>query len=156
MDESKQPGIHFNGVELRKLRFDLHGPLPEKLPFSPSVTMRGLMSEDEKRMEFEFTIDLFGHAKPDEKPPADFQFTVIGRFSAAPDANMTLRDFAQHHAPGLLFPYVREIISNLSARTALPHLNLAPVNVFAWVKTGRATINILSAPKPQKEIAGEA
>ena len=68
---------------------------------------------------------------------------------------MTLREFGEHHAPGLLFPYVRELISNLSARTVLPHLNLAPVNVFAWVKTGRATLTMVSAAQPQSEVGGE-
>ena len=155
MDENKQPGIRFMGVELRNLMFGIHGPLPGKLPFAPSVTMQGFLSSDEKQMDFHFTMDLFGSAKAEEKPPVDFRFTLIGHFSVAPEVNMTLREFGEHHAPGLLFPYVRELISNLSARTVLPHLNLAPVNVFAWVKTGRATLTMVSAAQPQSEVGGE-
>ena len=134
MDTSKQPGVNFKGVELQALRFKRLGPVPAQILFGPTISMEALLSEDEREMEFHLTMNVFAGVPAADNPPAELEVTLAGHFAVAGEGNMSLRVFGKENAPALLFPYVREILSNITSRTALPMLNLAPINVVALVQ----------------------
>ena len=62
--------------------------------------------------------------------PFVLSVTYEGSFSVADDeAVETLRRFARYNAPGMLLPYVRELISAVTARTNIGTLVLPPLNI---------------------------
>jgi len=67
---------------------------------------------------------------------------------------MSLSEFAENQAPAHLVPYVRELISNITARSCLPLLNIGPINVAALVKSGSARFEFSSPNKPSQEVSG--
>jgi preprotein translocase subunit SecB len=57
------------------------------------------------------------------------------------DASEPIEGFDRINAPAILFPYIREFISNLSTRAALPTLLLPPVNFVELAKQEEAGRN---------------
>jgi preprotein translocase subunit SecB len=154
MDETKQPGILFKGVQLTQLSFSVHGPVPKPIPFGPRFELKGQLSDDETGLVLSLTADLFGRLDQKECPPVELKFTLAGTFEATEKGNMSLRDFAKHNAPAHLVPYARELIANITARSALPTLNLGPINVIAYLEHGADDIAIETAPKTQQALVG--
>ena len=67
---------------------------------------------------------------------APFELSVAFelRCSVAKDALAdSLRRFGKYNAPGLLIPYLREVVSNVSVRSGFAPLILPPINVQALI-----------------------
>jgi preprotein translocase subunit SecB len=63
-------------------------------------------------------------------PPFRLRVAYSGKFSVTDDANLDLfRRFARYSAPGILIPYLREVITTVSARSGLGALIMPPVSV---------------------------
>lgn len=152
MDENRQPGVRFVGVQLTELVFVLKGPAPNSIPFGPSFDITEKVSEDGETAAVIVSCDLFGALKSEERPPVDFKFTLVGQFQATKTPNMPLQEFAKEYAPAHLFPYIRELITNITARSPLPILNLGPVNLLALSKKTDSNIEADSTKKPVSQL----
>lgn len=120
MDKSKQPGIRFNGVFLSKLNYELPQVEPKK--FKYNLNFLDTYKIEENTLIFTLTIKLYDR----------FQLELTGVFETIEgEENLDLKQFANINAPALLMPYAREIISNITSRTPLPHLLLPPINIIA-------------------------
>lgn len=142
MDVKRQPGIRFTGVDLRSLEFRIHGQEVDKLTFGPSFEVESILSEDKKSLEVILTTDLFGRLDPGSKPPIDFRFVLHAHFESGSEPNLPLEEFAGKQAPAHLMPYVRELVSNITSRSALPTLNLGPVNIVALIEANLNLTNL--------------
>ncbi len=120
MDKNKQPGIRFLKVYLSKLNYELPDVKPKDfeydLNFSDSYRIK------EKKLIFTFNISLYER----------FQLELTAIFETIEgEENLDLEKFAKINAPAFLFPFAREVISNITSRTPLPHLLLPPINLVA-------------------------
>ncbi len=148
MDEEKQPGIRFRGVHLAKLDFELTGPPPsQKLQFAPEFEAESEISEDGLILCLEVSGSLFP-----EDAPVRFRFKIDGVFEVSEDPNMSLDEFARSHAPAHLFPYIRELVSNITARSPLPTLNIGPLNLAALLKGKDSRLEITQSPKESEQV----
>lgn len=123
MDKSKQPGIRFVNVFLSKLNYELPQVKPDEFKydfkFLDSFKIEG------KKLIFILTIRLYDK----------FEVELTGIFEAIEaEENLDLEEFAKTNAPALLMPFAREIISNITSRTPLPHLLMPPINIIALKK----------------------
>lgn len=147
MDPSKQPGIRFLGVELLRLHFDVKGDVPRPIPFGLDFTIDRSILDEGKSLDVLVHVDMFKNVEEKDKPPIEFKFVLVGHFTLGEEPNMTMDEFAKDHAPAHLVPYVRELISNITARCPLPMLNVGPINVAALVDTGQARFEFSSPAK---------
>lgn len=149
MDESKQPGIRFLGVELLRLNFDITQVAMEDLSYGVSFKTDARISADEKHLDLFMGVDLFGDMPKAKRPKATLEFILLGSFEIVGKQNMPIEQYAREHAPALLVPYVRETIANITTRSALPTLNIGPINVIALAKAGKSDIDIHAAKKDE-------
>jgi len=147
-DEKKQPGISFLGVDLIKLEFDFSPPRPEKLQYGLSFDNEASFSKDGRQLTYIMRVDLFGTMPEDRKPGIKFKAALVGKFESVGEGNMPLAEYAKYNAPGLMIPYVRELIANVTTRSPLPTLNLGPINVGAFLKGTDATTELGQSKKP--------
>ena len=120
MDKDKQPGIKFLRVFLSKLNYELPQVKPEdfeyNLDFSDTYKIKG------NKLIFTFNIHLYDR----------FQLELTAIFETIEsEENLDLEQFAKVNAPAFLFPFAREVISNVTSRTPLPHLLLPTINIVA-------------------------
>ena len=86
------------------------------------------LSEDKKRLKIvlHVNIDLSGV----DPSPVKIFIAVAGHFSLRDEQNAgALEEFAEIQAPTIIFPFIREIIANLTMRTDFPPLLIPPVNI---------------------------
>ena len=152
MDPNKQPGIRFTGVDLLALKFAISGQMPDRIPVSASLEIRSQLSEDKKKLDLFLKTDMFGNIQEEKKPPIELNFLLHGRFEGSDEANLSLQEFARHHAAAHLIPYVRELVANITARSILPTLNLGPINVIAMIDSGEASFEITAARKRTQNV----
>ena len=120
MNKNKQPGIRFNGVFLSKLNYELPQIEPKK--FKYNLNFLDTYKIEEKKLIYTLAIQLYDR----------FQLELTGIFETIEgEENLDLEQFAKVNAPALLMPFAREVISNITSRTPLPHLLLPPINIIA-------------------------
>jgi len=120
MDKNKQPGIRFIRVFLSKLNFELPQVKPED--FEYDFNFFDTFKITDKRLIYTMSIHLYDK----------FQLELTGIFETIKgEENLDLKKFVDINAPALLLPFAREIISNITSRTPLPHLLLPPINIIA-------------------------
>jgi preprotein translocase subunit SecB len=142
MDKDKQPGIIFENVYLTKLNFQLPATIQKNnnktIPYEFQFTKAQKIENN--KLIIELSVKLFD----------GFELTVIGIFGTKEDEkNMELEQFAESNAPALLFPYIREIVSSITAKSPLPTLRLPPINLVALLnkKKIEADKNLISEKK---------
>ncbi len=149
MDQHKQPGIAFQGVDLVDVTFKIErAPTEGAIRTGMVLDVESYLSEEDTILDTFLLVDVFGSLPEDEKPPFDLRFTLHGRFSAPSGANLNLEDFAKDQAPAHLVPYMRELVANLTTRSILPTLNIGPINVIAMMEGSDKTINVTRKSKP--------
>lgn len=140
MNENKHPGIRFTGVDLLKLEFGITGGFSgDSIAVAPSFSIEARVPEDKKTLDLFLAVDLFGNVAEEKRPPIQLSLVLHGHFEATETPYMALDEFAKHQAPAHLFPYLRELVANITSRSPLPTLNLGPVNVVALIERGDAS-----------------
>lgn len=134
MDKSKQPGIRFKGIFLSKLRYEL--PQIEPKEFKYDLSFADTYKIEGKILISTLTIQLYDR----------FEIELTGIFETIEgQENMGLEEFAKVNAPAHLMPFAREVISDITSRTPLPHLLLPPINVLAMKKITKSKKKISSS-----------
>lgn len=121
--------IQFERVALVELDFKLNKkfvPPKDGIPVDISFRARKSFSTDKKHLSVELSVILF---KQNKKSPIRMKAVVEGIFSGGDYER--LKKFSKINAPALLFPFVREIISNATMRANLSPLLLPPINLAA-------------------------
>lgn len=125
MDKGKQPGIVFENVFLISLHFELPKLKQDEKNVKYDIKFDKVQNIQDNKLIVELFIEIY----------EGFNLKIGGIFRIdEPNKNMTLEKFAETSAPALLFPYIREIVNNITSRTPLPPLRLPPINVIALLK----------------------
>lgn len=77
---------------------------------------------------YETVLSITVTAKIEAKVVYLVEVHQAGQFVAKGLAEEELRELLGSYCPGLLFPFVREVVANLVTKGGFPHLLLAPVN----------------------------
>lgn len=78
--------------------------------------------------DFEVTLTGTVTAKADEETAFLAEVQVAGIFTVTGMTEEELRPILGSYCPSILFPYLREVVSDLSVRGGFPQVVLAPVN----------------------------
>lgn len=140
------------GFALKRLRLvDCRFSSPRKFPGSTDrrfnisdATIDSEVDEKARTCIVRIGIEVAAHAKDVEV----FTLTVSieGLFEGSQEG-LPLDQFAQVNAPAILFPYLRETVSNLTARSGHPALLLPTVN---FVELAR----VVGEDKPHSSAVG--
>lgn len=152
MDNKRQPGILFKGVQLLGLTFKVRDEVPKQIPLGPKFSIEARFSEDETKLDLVLSVDMFGNVAKEERPNIALAFTLVGGFERVEEGNVSLREFAEYNAPAYLVPYVRELLANITARSPLPLVNIGPINVIALAKEGKAKIITGQSKKRSQQV----
>jgi preprotein translocase subunit SecB len=144
MDATKQPGLAVAQVFMTHARFEHREDalgLPVNTPVGDLaivVNLRAGGNEDASQGAIVVSVETVDT----ENPLYRFQVEYMAILAQDPDnKNMTVKEFVEQGGAGMLFPYVREAVSNLTARGRFGPTWLKPFNVTLGM-------NAVEAPKP--------
>ncbi|HHV46117.1 MAG TPA: hypothetical protein GXX53_04360 [Tissierellia bacterium] len=132
MDKSKQPGIRFDGIILAEENFwrDYSIPKDSKidLHFSAENHIEG------KKATVEVTSYL--RLIYEEKEVLKLESKFVGFFSEIEgQENMNIEDYIKNNSVALIFPYIREHIHMITAKSGIKPIMLPPINLRAMLNT---------------------
>ena len=133
MDATTQPGIRIGQILLVTAHFEhredfLNLPPDSKLEeMNIDVTVEVGTNEENTQGMLRLTV---GNSKPEYL--YHFQVVMVGLFDVDPHApNMNLTDFLKVAGSTLMYPFVREVVANITARGRFGPVWLKPFNVAA-------------------------
>jgi preprotein translocase subunit SecB len=133
MDTSKQPGINFDGIFLKELKFD-RTPNINDINIDIKFNAKSMLSEDQKRLIYEL-----GCSVVDKNNAFNLICTLVGIFSSIQGSeNMDLIQFANTNAPALMIPYIRELVASTTTRAGLAPVVFPPINIIAILENNKA------------------
>ena len=88
--------------------------------------------------DFDVTLRVTVEASNGESPAFVAECSVAGVFAIAGFTNEEFAQMVGSVCPGILYPYARELISDLSVRAGFPQYVLAPVNFDALYRQHQA------------------
>lgn len=131
MDKTKQPGISFDTIMLVKEDFWRDYNVPQKSKVDLKIGMSKNSKDDNYFTELTTTLRLIA----DEKEVLKLESTFVGIFSVVEDnENMDIEEYMNSHSPALMFPYIREHISNITQKSGIKPILLPPINILALIK----------------------
>ena len=75
--------------------------------------------------------------KGHENVPVNLSAEIIGNFSTLDGKSQIPKEFAEVAAPTIMFPYLRQVVSDLTGRLGVPPLIVQPMNVAALTKQAK-------------------
>jgi len=129
MDKTKQPGISFDTIFLKEMKFQRN---PKKIGSDINIDFASniSMSDDQKQLSYELVCKV-----SDNEKKFALECSMMGIFSSIEgEENMNLKQFAEINAPALMFPYIRELVTTTTVRAGLRPISFPPINVIALLK----------------------
>lgn len=142
MRRDSHPGIDFERVIIEKVNLEVnpdYQKVNEGIPVDVSFTVNRQLIESQRLLKLSLEISVFKEAK---SPPLNVSVVATGYFRVKKEEDFkALEEFSHIQAPALVFPFVREIIAELTMRTGYPPLLVPPTNI---------TVLVGKAPKKAK------
>jgi len=143
MDPSRPPGIVVGQIFLERVHFShredvLHLP-PNTQLGQPNlaVNFQGGVSPDQKTGLVRITVQ----SNPDERPLYNLDVTMVALVQVYEGKeNMPLKDYVRTAGPAALYPFVREVIANITGRGRFGPMWLLPMNVAAATSSGSSEL----------------
>jgi len=139
MKKSGQPGIDFVKLILEKAILEVnpnYEQTEEDIPVDFSLTVNPKLDKARKLLKLNLEVIVF---KETENPPLRVSVLAAGYFSVKKDEDIKiLEEFSRIQGPALVFPFIREVIANLTMRTGYPPLLIPPMNLVSLIgKSGK-------------------
>lgn len=136
MTEKKSAGIKLHNVFVTKLDFEVFPDRVQKKAVNLAIGVDTKFSELtklEERLTVTITTD-----EDLEKTYFRLVVSVLGYFEEQPDgAALTLEKFSTLQAPAILFPYVREAVTSITAKAPMAPILLPPMNLAFLIQNGK-------------------
>jgi preprotein translocase subunit SecB len=141
MRKDNHPGIDFEKIILEKVNLETN-PNYQKtekgIPVDISFKVNRELVKSLKLLKLSFEVSLF---RETSNPPFHISVLATGYFTVKRVKDIkALEEFSQIQAPALLFPFIREVIADLTMRTGYPPLLIPPTNIALLIgKTHNVT-----------------
>lgn len=131
LDRSREPGVRFTGVVVDKVEFrDIKPGTSRHDPLQFEFALQRTHYADPESVD----ITVLVRVTPKGVEGARFilEASVTGTFQHAEESpNMSLADFAEVNGPAIVFPFVREFVTNITARSRQGLILMPPINIAA-------------------------
>jgi preprotein translocase subunit SecB len=133
IDPEKQPGVRIAQIFLERANFEHR---PDFLEFPPStavetevdLTLNSGLSPDGTKGRIQITVS----SKDASEPLYQFSFLLTALVEAEEEgANFPLTDYVRVNGLVMLYPFLRELVANVTSRGRFGPLYLNPVNFLA-------------------------
>lgn len=123
-------GIKFNNYITSKIAYERNPKFSQKgrLTVNPSYICEIIENELEANVKLTATI----LAEKDQNQPFSMEVEIVGFFEYVPEdsENISFKDYLMTNAIAILFPYLRAIIADITARSnEFPTLSLPVANI---------------------------
>lgn len=133
MKKNEHQGIVFDKLVLEKVNFEINPDYNfgrEPFAIRMSGDIKKFLSDDKKHLKVVHHADV--HLEGVEPSPMKIYIVLAGQFSVMDEQdNNLLMEFAEVHAPTIMFPFIRETIANLTMRTDFAPLLIPPSSICA-------------------------
>lgn len=149
MDNTKEPGIILDKVVLLSANIDYktQGKKKDDGGLSYCLALTKFIRSEETEGKELCVIAEFDLMHGVETPPLDFKATFYLEYKRQENAAMAWSDFKNPMVLAHAIPYLREFVTNMTARMPVPVLILDPVNTILLYQRYKASQ--LSAPAPE-------
>jgi len=131
MDKTKQPGINFDGIILVEEEFWRDYAIPEDSTINFDIKAGNNKVGESYNIELCSTLKLI----KEDKEVLRLKSKFVGFFSVVKgEENMDIEKYIKNNAAALMFPYVREHISVITAKSGINPIFLPPINLVALLK----------------------
>jgi preprotein translocase subunit SecB len=131
MDETKQPGLSIAQIFVSRVHFE-HRPDFLDLPAdaAPSGGQSPVKVQVRTHIKEDGTSGLISVVVTSDADDALYRYEIemIGVVTQDPEANMPVGDFLVKNGPAIMYPFVREVIANLTLRGRFGPSWLRPFN----------------------------
>jgi len=80
------------------------------------------------------TVTLNFISKIEDKEVISSEIKMVGNFEFSKETNIPLDDFGKINAPAIIFPFIREHLSNVSMKAGIQPILLPPINFVNLAK----------------------
>lgn len=118
--------ITFVNVRVVEIDFKLNKDFnsnDKEIKVSLDFKIKNIFSEKDQILTTMLTAEIF---KKEKTAPFTLKAIIEGIYKGEIKA---LKEFSKVHAPAHIFPYLRELISNITIRAGIPPLILPPINL---------------------------
>jgi preprotein translocase subunit SecB len=126
----KDPKIKIGSILLEKLFFEAFDVEKPDMTIDSKFSIDRIFSNNQKELKIRLTAKLM---EKNPNPPVKIEVVISATFTAEGKDNFPLQDFAKINAPAILFPFLREVIADITMRSKYPPLLLNPANVYKIV-----------------------
>lgn len=141
MTEEKKRAVQLQRVYARDISVETPGApkafLQQEQP-KIEVQLHNGATRIEDRDEFEVRITATVTGKQEDKTVYLIEVTQAGIFTVAGFEGEELDQILGAYCPGVLFPYLRESISDLTTRASFPPFLMQPINFDALYREAQA------------------
>lgn len=132
MDQTKQPGINIIGIILANEEFQRGYLIPEDAELKLNFNVNYDMNKEKTNASTEITTTLeLLDKEGKQKKVLSLKFTYVGIFSVSENPNMDMETFIKNNSAAILYPYIREHITNITQKSGIKPIILAPTNIIA-------------------------
>lgn len=130
MDKTKQPGIKFDGIILSDINFNRKPNIPNDLEIKVNFLADRITND--KNGTIKITTEL--KMEKDTELFVELKMEHIGLFSIDSNENMAMEEFLKCNGPALMFPYIRECVTDITCKAGMNPVILPPMNIVAMIK----------------------
>jgi preprotein translocase subunit SecB len=94
-----------------------------------------LLNADKTKLIIKFLMQV-----EDKEKTIKILCVMVGVFSQEKEGSVTLEEYAKIHAPSLLFPYIRENVSNVTMKAGMPPIVLPPMNLVKLINEAKEIV----------------
>ena len=136
--KNEQPGINFDNVFLKDLKFHLDPNCPMHPKINVNFSTCFDVHEKNDILAVELALDIV--EREEKTPRITLSCSFVGFFSSQnAEHAVDLKKFAQFSAPPIMFPFIRETITSVTAKSAIAPIILPPINIMAILNPGART-----------------
>jgi preprotein translocase subunit SecB len=153
MDRTKAPGIQIGQVFLEHVEFS-HREDYLNLPLSTQAVVGDMNVQVETGMSPDAKTGLVRvrvWTIPEKRPVYNIRVSMAALVAVDPAApNMPMNTYLAGPGAALLFPFVRQVVADLTWRGRFGPIWLSPTNVLAPASVAPTTARIPEAPAPRR------
>jgi len=125
----KQPGIEFDNIILKDLVFRLEPECPMQPKINVNLSSHFNIDKTRNVLAVELALEIIERT---ENPHIKLECSFIGFFSQVIDKDdIDFNKFAKFSAPPIMFPFIREIVTGITAKSGITPIILPPINIYA-------------------------
>jgi len=132
-EEKIESGIKFAGVFVTKINFEVFPIRIEKLNIDLDFNVANNFGPEPLQLQTVLTLKI-NHKLKETETTFKLEVSVVGLFEEMPGSPLKIQEFANIQAPALLFPYLRETVTSITAKSLVGPFILPPINVPALIK----------------------